>query len=101
MSSTASTALLTASLTASTASTASLTASACKRYTPPKPAPLPADYEEFYAGLTEAEKELDQLAKEWLGSSYFIQWSHMYTKWVKTKAERVKLEKTKAVSEAK
>lgn len=55
------------------------------RYTSPKPAPLPADYEEFYASLTEKEKELDALAKEWLGSSYFIQWTHMYTKWKKGK----------------
>ena len=54
-----------------------------KQYAPPKAAPLPDDYEEFYASLTPAEKELDGLAKEWLGSSYFIQWTHMYTKWKK------------------
>ena len=59
-----------------------------KRYTPPKPAPLPEDYEEFYATLTEAERELDELAKKMLGSSYFIQWAHMYLKWSKTKAEK-------------
>ncbi len=52
-----------------------------KRYVPPKPAPLPEDYEEFYATLTEAERELDLLAKKLLGSSYFIQWSHVYLKW--------------------
>jgi hypothetical protein len=80
------------------ASSASSTTS--KRYAPPKPAPLPEDYEEFYAGLTEAEKELDELAKEWLGSSYFIQWSHMYTKWSKTQ-EKTKAERIKSVSEAK
>jgi hypothetical protein len=57
-----------------------------QRYTPPKPAPLPVDYDEFYATLTAEEKELDALAKEWLGSSYFIQWTHMYTKWSKQKA---------------
>ena len=56
-----------------------------KRYTPPKPAPLPEDYEEFYATLSEAERELDALAKEMLGSSYFIQWSHMYLRWSKAK----------------
>lgn len=56
-----------------------------QRYTPPKPAPLPADYDEFYATLTPQEKELDLLAKQWLGSSYFIQWTHMYTKWKKSK----------------
>jgi hypothetical protein len=60
------------------------------RYTPPKPAPLPEDYEEFYATLTEAERELDILAKKMLGSSYFIQWSHMYLKWSKAKKEREK-----------
>lgn len=58
------------------------------RYTPPKPAPLPADYEEFYATLTPEEKELDLLAKELLGSSYFIQWTHMYTKWKKARQSR-------------
>lgn len=79
----------------SSSSTATATATipaVGKRYAPPKPAPLPEDYDEFYAGLTEAEKELDLLAKEWLGSSYFIQWSHMYTKWSKAKAEKAKAE---------
>ena len=58
-----------------------------KRYTLPKPAPLPEDYEEFYSTITPAEKELDLLAKEKLGTSYFIQWSHMYLKWSKAKKE--------------
>lgn len=57
-----------------------------KTYQPPRPAPLPADYEEFYASLTDAEKELDKMAQEMLGSSYFIQWTHMYRKWSKAKA---------------
>lgn len=61
-----------------------------KRYTPPKPAPLPEDYDEFYASLSEGERELDALAKEWLASSYTIQWSHMYLKWSKAKAEKAK-----------
>ena len=54
-------------------------------YKPPKPAPLPDDFEEFYASLTKAEKELHQLAIEKLGSSYFVQWCHMYKKWKKNK----------------
>jgi hypothetical protein len=54
------------------------------RYAPPKPAPLPVDFDEFYASLTHEEKELHALATEWLGSSYFIQWTHMYTKWKKS-----------------
>ena len=66
-----------------------------RRYTPPKSAPLPEDYEEFYATLTEAERELDALAKNMLGTSYFIQWSHMYLKWSKTKEEKTQSEKTK------
>lgn len=73
------------------ASASASSASACKkRYTPPKPAPLPEDYEEFYATLTEAERELDALAKKMLASSYFIQWSHMYLKWSKAKADKAK-----------
>lgn len=57
-----------------------------QRYTPPRPAPLPADFDEFWASLTDAEKELHDLAVEKLGTSYFIQWTHMYTRWSKAKA---------------
>jgi hypothetical protein len=57
-----------------------------KVYTPPKPAPLPEDFDEFYASLTDQEKELHQLSIEKLGSSYFVQWCHMYKKWKKTVA---------------
>jgi hypothetical protein len=56
-------------------------------YTPPKPAPLPEDFEEFYSSLTEAEKELHELAIQMLQSSYFVQWTHMYRKWKKAKTE--------------
>ncbi len=54
-------------------------------YTPPKPAPLPADFDEFYASLTPQEKELHLLAIQKLQSSYFVQWSHMYKDWKKAK----------------
>lgn len=57
-------------------------------YTPPKPAPLPEDFDEFYASMTEEEKELHQLAIEMLQSSYFVQWTHMYKKWKKAKTEK-------------
>jgi len=57
-------------------------------YTPPKPAPLPADFDEFYASLTPEEKELHELATNFLGSSYFIQWTHMYTKWAKARNDK-------------
>lgn len=73
----------------STATSSTSVSSKGKRYTLPKPAPLPDDYEEFYATLTPAEKELDLLAKEKLGTSYFIQWSHMYLKWSKAKKDAV------------
>jgi hypothetical protein len=56
-------------------------------YTPPKPAPLPEDFDEFYASLTEGERQLHELAIEMLQSSYFVQWCHMYRKWKKAKAE--------------
>lgn len=54
-------------------------------YTPPKPAPLPDDFDEYLASLTPAEKEIHYLAIEKLGSSYFPQWTHMYKKWRKSK----------------
>ncbi len=62
-------------------------------YTPPKPAPLPSDFDEFYNELSKEEKELHQLAIEKLGSSYFIQWTHMYRTWSKKKAEKHKMNK--------
>lgn len=64
---------------------ASLYSATMNVYTPPKPAPLPHDFEEFYASLTEKEKELHQLAIEMLGSSYFVQWTHMYRTWSESK----------------
>jgi hypothetical protein len=57
-------------------------------YTPPKPAPPPEDFEEFYASLTEAEKELHELATKKLASSYFVQWTHMYQKWKNEKSSK-------------
>ena len=71
-------------------------------YTPPKPAPLPADFDEFFATLSEKEKELHELATVKLGSSYFIQWTHMYLEWSKAKADqKEKAEKAKADQKAK
>ena len=54
-------------------------------YSPPKPSVLPADFQEFYASLSQQEKELHQLAIEKLQSSYFVQWTHMYKDWKKAK----------------
>jgi hypothetical protein len=54
-------------------------------YLPPKPAPLPEDFDEFYASLSPEEKELHQLSIEMLKSSYFVQWTHMYRKWKQAK----------------
>lgn len=61
-----------------------------QKYTPPKPAPLPSDFDEFYSSLSEAEKQLHQLAIDKLQSSYFVQWSHMYRKWRKNKEAAAK-----------
>lgn len=70
-------------------------------YTPPKPAPLPADFDEFFATLSEKEKELHYLATEKLGSSYFIQWTHMYLNWSKAKAKKTEAKKADAEKEEK
>ena len=65
------------------------------RYSPPKSAPLPHGFEEFYESLSQAEKELHHLAIELWGSSYFPQWTPMYTRWAKKKAEAQKVEQAK------
>ena len=57
-------------------------------YVPPKSPPLPDDFDEFYASLTPQEKELHLLAIEKLQSSYFVQWTHFYKKWKKTKENK-------------
>ena len=57
-----------------------------KQYAPPKPSPLPEDFDEFYASLTPQEKQLHELAIQKLESSYFVQWTHMYRKWKKARA---------------
>jgi hypothetical protein len=72
-------------MSTATATAASATAATTRRYAPPAPAPLPDDYEAFYASLTDAERELDALARQMLGSSYIIQWTNMYIKWKKSK----------------
>ena len=66
------------------------------RYVKPKPAPLPADFEEFFSSLTESEKELHHLATEWLASSYFVQWVPLYKNWSKKKVDAQKAQKAEA-----
>lgn len=56
------------------------------KYQPPKPSPLPADYDEFIASVSPKERELFEIAKEKLGSSFFVQWTHLYKKWSVAKA---------------
>jgi len=63
------------------------------RYTPPKPAPLPPDADAYFASLSPSEMELHILATELLGSSYFIIWTPMYTKWAKKKAAAAEAQK--------
>ena len=43
------------------------------------------DFDEFYESLSPQEKQLHELAIQKLQSSYFVQWTHMYTKWKKAK----------------
>ena len=59
-----------------------------EKYLPPKSPPPPEDFDEFYASLTPQEKELHLLAIEKLQSSYFVQWTHFYKKWKKTKENK-------------
>jgi len=57
-------------------------------YSEPKPSPLPADYDEFLATLTDQEKRLLTIAKKELGSSFFIQWCKLYLEWSASKAAK-------------
>jgi hypothetical protein len=50
-------------------------------YTSPKPSALPADYEEFFKSLTAKEQLLLEIAREKLGSSFFVQWCRLYLDW--------------------
>ena len=48
---------------------------------PPKPSPLPTDYDAFYSSLNETERRLFEIAKVKLGSSFFVQWTRLYLEW--------------------
>ena len=50
-------------------------------YTSPKPSALPADYEEFLKSLSAEEQLLLTIAREKLGSSFFVQWCRLYLDW--------------------
>ena len=50
-------------------------------YQPPKPSPLPADYDAFYVSLNDTERKLFEIAKGKLGSSFFVQWTRLYLEW--------------------
>jgi hypothetical protein len=50
-------------------------------YTPPRPSPLPADYEEFLKSLSDQERRLLEIAKKELASSFFPQWCRLYEAW--------------------
>lgn len=51
------------------------------KYEPPVPPPLPEDYAQFLESRTERERKLLEFAQQKLGSSFFVQWCHMYQKW--------------------
>ncbi len=61
---------------------------ATETYTPPPPHALPADAEEFLASLPEVERQLHKLAAEKLGSSYFMDRTHSYKAWKRSKSGR-------------
>lgn len=50
-------------------------------YQPPKPSPLPADYDDFLKSLTDQERLLMTIAQKELGSSFFVQWCRLYQDW--------------------
>lgn len=53
-------------------------------YTPLPPHNLPPEAKQFLETLTPKERALHQLAIEKLGSSYFMEYSHAFSKWKAT-----------------
>jgi len=51
--------------------------------------PLPADYDAFIACLDEKERKLMEIAKDKLGSSFFVQWCHAYVEWKKNSDKKI------------
>jgi len=50
-----------------------------------KPHPLPADADKFMEAMTcidDKHKKLHEIAREFLGSSYFMERTHGYKKWI-------------------
>ena len=54
-------------------------------YKPLPKHPLPADAQEFLASLSPVERKLQELARENLGSSYFMEKTNGYKAWVSKK----------------
>ncbi len=52
------------------------------------PHPIPAEAEAYLAAMTPAQRELHELAVKMLGSSYFIQRTHGYQKWLAANAAK-------------
>lgn len=55
------------------------------RYTPLPPHAVPEEAKAYVAAMTPKERELHDLAVELLGSSYFVEWSHGFKKWLAAK----------------
>ncbi len=45
------------------------------------PHPVPVEAEAYIASMTPAQRELHELAIKLLGSSYFVERTHGFTKW--------------------
>jgi hypothetical protein len=60
-----------------------------------EPHPKPADYEEFLASLTAVEHELHEMGQEKLGSSYFVERTRSYKKWIASREANSKEAKSK------
>ena len=52
------------------------------KYVPMEPHAIPAEAAAYVAAMSPKDKELHELAQQLLGSSYFVEWSHGYKKWV-------------------
>jgi hypothetical protein len=53
-----------------------------KTYSPNPAYPVPAEAKEYVDSMAPKDRALHDLAIKLLGSSYFVEWSHGFKKWL-------------------
>lgn len=68
--------------------TCTANAYAANAYNPNPAYPVPAEAKEYVDSMGTKDRALHDLAVKLLGSSYFVEWSHGYKKWLAKQKEK-------------